>query len=70
MSRRSLVSDAMPALDFAANFSFMSALSAPPLRALHTLVRTTHERFSPPRVVPHRPSVTREQWPGWRMATA
>ncbi len=45
----------MPARDFVPALNFFAALNAAPLRPLHTLMRTTEERFRPARVVPHRP---------------
>lgn len=51
----------MPALNFVPGFSLISALSVPPLRPLHTLVRTTEERFRPARTHSHRPGVVRAQ---------
>lgn len=46
----------MPGLNFAPAFSFLTALSAAPLRPLHTLVRTTEARFRPSRLAAHRPA--------------
>lgn len=51
----------MSAPNFAPAFSLFSALNAAPLRPLHTLVRTTEDRFRPARVAPHRPAVSRSQ---------
>ncbi len=51
----------MPSLNFAPALSLISAFSAAPLRPLHTLVRTTEERFRPPRVVVHSAAVKRAQ---------
>lgn len=51
----------MPSLNFAPALSLISAFSAAPLRPLHTLVRTTEERFRPPQVAVHRAAVKRAQ---------
>lgn len=51
----------MPRLKFAPALSLISAFSAAPLRPLHTFVRTTEERFRPPRVAVHRAAVMRAQ---------
>lgn len=44
----------MSAPDFAPALSFFAALSSTPLRPLHTFVRTTGDRFWPPRLEPYR----------------
>lgn len=46
----------MPALGFTPALSWYSMLHAAPLRPLHTLMRTTEERFRPPAVSPYRPA--------------
>lgn len=56
-----MLSDAMSAPNFVPAFSLFSALNSAPLRPLHTLVRTTEDRFRPARVAPHRPAVLRAQ---------
>jgi alpha-beta hydrolase superfamily lysophospholipase len=51
-----VVSIAMPAPNFVPAFSLYSALTAAPLRPLHTFVRTTEERLRPAQWAPHRPA--------------
>ncbi len=48
----------MPALRFAPALSWYSMLHAAPLRPLHTLVRTTEERFRPTRPAAYSPATT------------
>lgn len=51
----------MSAINLAPAFSFFSALNATPLRPLHTLVRTTEERFRPAQVASFVPREARAQ---------
>jgi len=51
--RRALGWSVMTGSSFSPTLTFFSALSAAPLRPLHTLVRTTGERFRPALVTPH-----------------
>ncbi len=54
MWRRPVASKVMPGFNLAPAWTFLSALGAAPLRPWHTWIRTTEERFRPPRVEPHQ----------------
>lgn len=51
----------MPVLNIAPAWSYLSTLSAAPLRPWHTFLRTTEERLRPQRIADHRPVIIRAQ---------